>query len=584
VNFIERIFVIIRYLHLLLCQVGLNSNNVIIDGITIDASGGSFYAINFTSGCTNVVIRNCRLFTDPAGTTLASAAIYKGNGTPGILQNISIVNNLFDGGYAGVYLYGTSSLFSNNILVENNIIRNISSYGVLLYYTNNANIKGNEIHSRASSSVAWNGIYLYQGTGNVINNRIRQYVTGTPYGIYTNYWNYNANLGLGLIANNEIIVRTNYAVYCRNTNARILHNSMYMDGGAAGSGNTVGIYLYNNVSVFEIKNNNIVITSTAWNAAAIYCSSQNHLSTWDIDYNNFYSPSYLAYLAGYMTTIQEWQAVVTTDKHSVSVLPSYVDVTQSLELSDYTGLSCTSHNLVTEDITGKSRPNVMTTMGSYQGFYPFDLLLQEIIPSEVVSGQDVPVYIKIVNLGNTAINKAVFNWSVNGVQQPTFRWTTSNPITLFEDSTIFIGSFPAPLIGRVMVEVWTDSVNNTLDTVIWDNRISSIVSIIPLARFAEPLVEKPVHTSSFDVYVQIMEGTGATKVTPKMTVQSRLGNVVSYDTVTMTYQNGLWKAIIPEQPYGSTVAYSVTVSDSIGNTATITDSTFIEFTSGGKIG
>jgi hypothetical protein len=105
-----------------------------------------------------------------------------------------------------------------------------------------------------------------------------------------------------------------------------------------------------------------------------------------------------------------------------------------------------------------------------------------------------------------------------------------------------------------------------------------------LARFAQPLVPDTINALSFDVYVKIMEGTGALLATPapKMLIQTILSNgSVLYDTIPMQYNSisGLWVAHIPQQYYGSSVLYSVTVADTASNVITLTGRTYLQFTS-----
>ena len=557
-----------------------NSNNIIIEHITVDATGGN-YAVNFTGSCVDVTIRHCRLLTDTVTTAGTTIPINKAVNT-GRVKNISITHNILDGGYSGVYFYSGSGAneFGTNILVDSNVITNGLGYGVYLYYSEGTTSHNTILSRTENTSLNWIGIYAYECEGKIVNNYIRQRcdTIGNTTGIFTYYFHRDYR-GLGLIANNEIILDWGYGISSNASNSKIIHNSISMKNPIAGVAD--GIFLRDVASRHEIKNNNIVIASNQ--GRPIYLGSMSHATTWDVDYNNMYAPNYVGYAGGYITNIDDWKQAVSTDKHSVSVLPAFVDNTKDLTLSDYTPFTCASHQDVSTDITGRNRSIPMSTMGAYQGFYPFDLAIQEITPLEVVSNQDVPLSVKILNLGNVPISKAVFNWKVNGIIQTPFTWTTSTPLNLFEETNIQIGTYTAPLLGLTPIEVWMDSVNNILDTVTWNNSISASTQVVPLARFAQPFVADVINTPSFDVYTKILEGTGATIQTPKMNIQTKGSNIISHETIDMVYENGLWIAHIPEQYYGSTVVYLLSISDTVGNAITIMDSTFIQFVPGSDI-
>jgi hypothetical protein len=137
-----------------------------------------------------------------------------------------------------------------------------------------------------------------------------------------------------------------------------------------------------------------------------------------MDYNNMYAQQYVRYAGGAKADMTAWRQSVFTDQHSVSVLPNFIDSSISLELSDYTGISCPMLPSIRKDIQGYIRAST-TTMGAYNGIKSaFDLGVEKIIcrETEVVYPQLVPIEIEIANTGNIVnIDSATFGWSINGI-------------------------------------------------------------------------------------------------------------------------------------------------------------------------
>ena len=561
-----------------------NSNNITLEHITIDATTSGTHAIYFEGTCSDVTIRNCELYANPsASSQIVACGIYKS--LPDPAHNISIVNNLIDGGFANIYFYGGSAdaTRGTNIRIDSNTLQNHYQVGIQLHYGNIKSISRNTVlRNQESVSTTWNGIRLEYVNGSVIGNKLHHLgrTTSTTWGIYLNYYNFTDG---EVIANNEIISKTTGnsvgGIYLSSTQAVIIHNSILVKG------NPYSVGIYTNWSMLSgrlvIKNNNIVMDTT--NTYPIYLSSTSYLSTWDIDCNNMSGPTYVGYyMGGGRATIEAWQSVVPSDLHSVSVRPNFRDTAISLEIGIDENLLCPIHPSVTTDIDGNDRTNQsnVTTMGAYGGYLSaVDLGLIGTTKSGIVNNsQNVPVFVEAWNLGSTFINGATFGWSLDNIDQGTYSWTASNPLASFSKAKIMVGSFPASVGNTYEIKVWINTVNGSVQTTTHNDTIifTFTPEWIDLAWFEEPLVGDTIRTLSFDVYTQIMEETGATVNTPEMQIQTIVNNeIVFYDTIPLVYVNGLWVANIPQQYYNSKVIYSLTISDTIGNTLTIMDSTYI---------
>ncbi len=570
------------------------NTNVTIQNLTIntranatDTIGGT-HGIVFTSGCDNVIIKECAVYADNSSPTMAKCGIFKKENT-GISNNIRLTNNLIDGGYAGIWFYGGTGIqYGTTLTVDSNIVRNQYYYGSYLKFMDGMNIRYNTILSKdLNSSTTWYALCMTNNNGNVVGNKIiqRGTVITMPYGIYVDNQNQRLTSNAGLIANNEVRVRATdsyHGIYVANSHVDIVHNSINVTGSSSPRGINI-VHSANNI--ITVKNNNIVMESSS--AYPVYINSVSNMSLYDIDYNNMYAPRYIGYAGENISTLTAWRSKVPTDKYSVSVQPHFADATTSLKLADYAYLMCPLLFQVPVTIDGKNRQKT-TGMGAYtHEDASFDLMLHDItyLPQEVVKGQRVPVSVKAINLGNTAITSAVFGWSINGVPYPSVTWTATTALNAYDDTEISIGIGIVPS-SDMTVKVWVENLNNTgvPDPVKWNDTVKGYSKIIPLAWYSEPFLKDTITTLSFPVYAVIREETGALNVTtPTLNVSTIVGDQILHSNFPMTYENGLWKGEITNQYYGSQVIYALTVSDTVGNVIIITDSVRIKYKPGSGI-
>ena len=133
---------------------------------------------------------------------------------------------------------------------------------------------------------------------------------------------------------------------------------------------------------------------------------------------------------------------------------------------------------------------------------------------------------------------------------------------------------------------WVSLPNGEVDSVTWDDTLSTEYIAVPLAEFVEPFVVDTIYTLSFDVNTHIFEGTGATVTVPKMYIQTIMDNCHFYDTITMVKDSGNWVANIPPQYYNSKIIYELHLTDTLTppNSIVLMDSTFIKLEDGNGIG
>jgi hypothetical protein len=341
-----------------------------------------------------------------------------------------------------------------------------------------------------------------------------------------------------------------------------------------------------------VVKNNIFVASggnTLTTYAFYFNGTAAHFNTYktnyDIDYNNYYSTgTNIGYVAAAdQPDLSAWKTVMEPlDSHSVNILPFFNNPAVDLNLSSFPdNLLCPRWQNIHTDIRNINRPHP-TAMGAYTQFTNGqDLMLKEFSAwsDEVVYNQIAQVNVVLFNIGNIPITTATFGWSVNNTVQTPVTWTATPVLNSLEERTINIGSFQATNIQDYNIVVWIQNINGMADTINKNDTISVLASLKPLAEFVAPFVADTVTTLSFPVNTLIRSWTGATINVPKMTLISTIhGTTTIYDTIAMTQNGNIWQAVIPPQHYDTKIVYSVSVSDTIGNSITLIDSTYIRST------
>ena len=431
--------------------------------LTFDGKQGTG-GMNMAGKCQNVIVDGCVM---KANTTSGNYAFYHSGS---VCDSIYLLNNEFDGGYYGLYFYGSGTGtggYNTNIHIDSNRIINADYYSHYFYYTDLTSFSHNKIIVTSRQNYHYCYFYYTNHYNTVCNSwDFTKSMVRNPY-IYYYYahrYNYGSSTD-GYIVNNEVVGAKGsdygYGMYIGypGETQHIWHNSIYMP-----CQNGYGIYGYfssggTNPNV-ELVNN------------LIYCESYPVYTTGTVvtmtsDYNNIYNPSgRLASLNGVVcTSLKDW-ANELNDNTTVSVAPQFLGTdVAGLELAANTGLSCPALNSVTEDITGFTRKSP-TMMGCYE-FNPKknDLNLISVVkPVEgdvVLSGDTIPVVICVRNIGSAAVTSFKVNWSVNGTTMAQKSWT-GNLASMAIDSAIYIGHFTA-VSGPNHVKVWVSLPNNVAD-------------------------------------------------------------------------------------------------------------------------
>ncbi len=413
-------------------------------------------SIILRSGTENIEFKNCTLLipTFVSATNIPGqlSVVYNPSGNQ--INNIRILNCYIHGGSAGIYLAGNGE----NILIKNNNIKNVDNYGIYMYYNNFTEISNNSIEQRYNTNLTlidFTAMYFYQSNGNFIrNNKIHLYQT--YYGMYM-YYASKLDYSHLLVYNNEIIapVTNNYyGIYMSTgcSDVKLLHNSVLIKGKGMGR----CLYVTTTLSGNVLRNNNFINLSgdvSSIDNHVVYFPTTTATAGYTMDYNNYYTTgAYLGYAGNNITNLTLWRTAIGQDANSTSINPTFFS-NQTLDIVDYTGLSCPRISDVPIDIDSNIR-TTNTTVGAYHGDpYALDVMPRSIVSPAPVSsiGAVTPVTVTVLNVGSDTVTQMRVHWVINGITQPSYTWTgillpntTTSPITL--------GSFyPQPGYNSIMV-------------------------------------------------------------------------------------------------------------------------------------
>lgn len=229
-----------------------NSGHVTIDDMTIENSASSEgWGVLLSGDADSVTISNCTVIVDSSGNfgsdliPILVSNDYENDLSAGAdVDYLTITNSEIIGGYYGIQLYGESSTtFSENFVIEDNMIRNYYLSALYTYYIDGIKIIGNTMTSPVSATDE-DGMYLYDNIDFTIEENV---INVKDYGIYMNDANDGASLGApSTIINNMISSENDYGMYLNDIEQiNIFHNTVYGEPG----------FRFNDDETLNIQNN-----------------------------------------------------------------------------------------------------------------------------------------------------------------------------------------------------------------------------------------------------------------------------------------------------------------------------------------
>ncbi|MDC1370330.1 fibronectin type III domain-containing protein, partial [Flavobacteriales bacterium] len=271
--------------------------NVVWDSLTINPTGATYaYGAYFPTTANNITIKNCEFNGNTNSTSSLAAVIYNQSGAANLTNNVTLDNNVINGGSYGVYWWGGGTTTKeNNLTFTNNKVLGFRSYGTYFYYQDTVTIEDNLIKQAAgSTSFGYAILSYYIDNSTVKRNDIEMTSTSTNYGIMVGRYAGTSNE----VSNNMIVLSANqtatgsaYGMYVNYAlNTKIYHNSIHVRSGSPT--NTRALYLTGSTSTLygnvDIRNN-IFVNSAGGFALDATAGASNTTFLSHLDYNVYSS-------------------------------------------------------------------------------------------------------------------------------------------------------------------------------------------------------------------------------------------------------------------------------------------------------
>jgi hypothetical protein len=449
---------------------------------TASTFGQGFQLIN---NAEDIQITNCTINTDIAGTLtnfagiVASGSLTSATTVGNSAHNVLIENNIVNGGYYGIILYGGATTPLNNIIIKNNKVNNSYYYGIRVNYVNGAIIDENEISLRvAGGTTVSYALYLqydYQAF-NINRNNIKN---SGGYGIYVA----NCTPPPGprsLMSNNSVggftSTGTPYGIYLTACSGiDIFYNSVNVNTGTGR-----GLYTLATATGLSLLNNTFVFSGTGAGYAVYHSSTASVIEQ---DYNNYFSSgTNFVYHGANRVNLAALQAVNQppgNDVNSVSGDPLYISVSNLMPIGavlDNVGTPIPSLDI---DIEGNPRDPSTPDIGAYE-YTPvaadIGLIDAKLVRGACLSTND-SLYLKLRNVIGSPVDLSgdpvYATYTITGPVASTFSLSINNGI-LNPNQTVEFGfdgidmSIPGVYILSVYIEPGSSNlmaINDTLNNI-----------------------------------------------------------------------------------------------------------------------
>ena len=335
-----------------------NASHWVFEGITFGNTSNGLYGVMLDGANSDILFHNCNINAS-ATATANSMAVYFHNASNSnnYPVNVRFVSNNIRGGVANIHMYymagKTANMSSASVTINDNTLTDAYQYGIYSYYYGHYHsISHNRITSRTGSGTYYGMYFYYYNNVDTLDANYIHVNATTGYGIYgSNYLNYSSYGGkTGTLSNNEIMVSASstaegiYLYYPYQT-WNIYNNSIY----SVSTGSVAyGAYLYNTSTSYKINFKNNLTVAKGAPAYPVYVSSATYVASsyMTFDYNNYYgtdandSASNVGYAGSAKSTLADWQTATKQDSNSYNSAPGFVNISQSLELADYSAFPC----------------------------------------------------------------------------------------------------------------------------------------------------------------------------------------------------------------------------------------------------
>jgi len=389
---------------------------VTFDGFTISNTSSSYTVFgNYAQYCS---VKNSNLFAPTSSGSQNIVDQYD--------YNFSIINCNIQGGYYGIYMYGSpGNLAYSGSLYKNNRITNFGYYATYMYYGNNNTFDHNVIDS-SINGYGYGFYSWYESGGSYINNTS---IAKLYYAMYYYYMNEYSSSTPFKIVNNIVANEQwyNFFMPYYASNITIAHNDfncltewgVLME--AYGSSNVI------------FADNLVTTQSSSYTAVYFEIISSTPSSTFSIlDGNNYQSPgaNVVEYYNGSSSvnyaTVALWQKAMATTTYTnpfngstnpmegfaTSSLPSYINAkANNYHLVQTVTQPSGVYAGVDVDIDGDARCKLFPTAGADEStFGKSKPIVNFFLPSSIYPNSPTTIY-QTAKAGEPKLNY----WYLNGV-------------------------------------------------------------------------------------------------------------------------------------------------------------------------
>ena len=435
-----------------------NAAHWVFQGLTIGNTTDGLRGVDLIGQNEDITFRGCNIYANETatGSTYRCVNLPNTSSSTTFPMDVRFVGNLIQGGYYNFYLYYTAGSDYNamdkaSIFIDSNILKDAYNYGVYSGYRSAVkSLCYNTISSRSNLTTAYYGIYglQYGIWDRIMGNRILITTTNTAYGIqmasyqqdirYTKQPAYLCNNEIQLLGNGN---KYGICITTPNGNWEVHHNSIYIH--ADGTGTLYGFQHTNTADTCMVNfSRNMVYCTGGANNYPLYLTAANAVDKRGVrEYNNFYSPTNVAYIGKAMATVNDLQTASGQDSNTISVLPVFNDTAVDLSMANDTSFRCPTDKPVLEDINGTSRGTV-TAMGAHHFIVPaINAGLKGFVGLDKVTPETAsPIAVIIANEGNTDITEAILTLSINGNNENPFTYQPKTPLAKGMTDTVVIAN------------------------------------------------------------------------------------------------------------------------------------------------
>ena len=421
---------------------------VTLQNMTIEntATTGSVWGIRLQNASDNNTIQDCRIQLDPTTTNfnsvvvLASSSATSSSGQGNNCNGLHLLNNEIVSGYYGVRLYGETSSYNQNNVIEGNDFIETYGYANYLYYQEGIIVKDNHIPSfRATFGY---GIYIVTSTSPTVEaNFIGE---AGSFGIYLTTVNQGTVTQRGRIVNNMVNVTGAgaEALYFFNADEMDIFNNTFnaTSEQAFYTDNSTGLDIRSNI--FSNVSNDVVDFNDALTANDV------------VNYNLYYraNPGVLIREVGIVfQDLASWQSSTQNgglyDDRSLEGNPIYKDVSTG-DLHILGGLP---NNVgdngtgVTVDIDGDMRPMAPASiidMGADE-YTPLDKDLRLVDFYMTPNGCNVAadsIWAIVQSFGLDPVTVFSTTANISGAISQTITNTLPTSLMFLQMDTVYVGS------------------------------------------------------------------------------------------------------------------------------------------------